>query len=176
MKNEEGRMKIGGDALAKLSELAGEVAAARQAAGDYVAEVTAGWVGPHYLLSLSTELGARSEGADRFKLLRQAAGDVVGLQRGGMWSARMQLERERLEFQRQKHRDKLAGMLPGANNGKRDPLEPMTEEELKACVDRIDEIMGIKKAKEEMGKATSVQHPSSREIPSTNISSVRESQ
>ncbi|HSY17302.1 MAG TPA: hypothetical protein VK815_03170 [Candidatus Acidoferrales bacterium] len=143
---------LSGPALAKLSELAGEVAAARQATGDPVAEVAAGWVGPQYLLSLRTELASREEGAERFKLLRQAAGDVVGLQRGGMWSARVQIEREKLEFQRQKHRDLMemakvtAAKLAEANE-RLDPNRPMTDEELKACVDKVDEIMGLKPIK-----------------------------
>jgi hypothetical protein len=139
---------LSGPALVALGELAGEVAAARQATGDPVAEVAAGWVGPHYLLTLQGELAARSEGAERFKLLRQAAGDVVGFQRGGMWSAKVQIEREKLEFQRQKHRDLMAvtAKLAEANAAKqrRDPLQPMTDEELKACVDKVDEIMGLK--------------------------------
>jgi len=139
---------LSGPALAKLSELAGKVAAARQAAGDPVAEVTAGWVGPQYLLSLSTELAARSDGPDRFKLLRQAAGDVVGFQRGGMWSARVQIEQERLEFQRKKHKDlmEMAKQTASkmAEEKRLDPNRPMSDEELKACVDKVDEIMGLK--------------------------------
>jgi hypothetical protein len=70
-----------------------------------------------------------------------------------VWSARLQLERERLEFQRQKHADRMklanelavaAGKLPGADGVRRDPNAPMTDEELKACVDKVDEIMGLK--------------------------------
>jgi len=142
-----------GPGLVELADLAGEATAAWRAAGRSVGGVTASWVGPNYLLCLREELGAQSEGADRFKLLRQAAGDLVSLQHGDVWSARLQLERERLEFQRQKHADRMklanelavaAGKLPGADGVRRDPNAPMTDEELKACVDKVDEIMGLK--------------------------------
>jgi len=144
---------LAGPGLAALAGLAGEAAAARRAAGDPVARVTASWVGPNYLLCLREELAARSEAAARFELLRQAAGDLVSLQHGDVWSARLGLERERLVFQQKKHKDKMklanqlavaAGKLPGADGKRRDPNAPMTDEELKACVDKVDEIMGLK--------------------------------
>ena len=137
---------LSGPALAALSDLAGQVASARQAAGDAIGEVAAGWVGPQYLLTLRTELAARSEGPERFKLLRQATGDVVQLQRGGTWSAKVQIEREKLEFRRQQHRDKLEAAKV-AEVKKRDLNQPMTDEELKACVDKVDEIFGLKRTK-----------------------------
>jgi len=153
--------------MGTLAALASETEAARQATGGAsVAEIAAGWLAPQYLVALHGQLAGLPDGPERFGLLRKAAGDIVALQLANIWAGRLRVEEQKLEFLRQKHAD---DMRTGANNGKRDPLEPMTEEELKACVDRVDEIMGIKKAKEEMGKATSVQHPSSREIPSTNV-------
>jgi hypothetical protein len=144
---------LAGPGLAKLGVMARAAAAARRAAGDPIGEMAAGWVGPNYLLSLEEELAARPEGPERFKLLRQAAGEAMSLQRGDTWSARVRIEREKLEFQRQRHKDRMkfanklavaAGKLPGPKGKWRDPNAPMTDEELKACVDKVDEIMGLK--------------------------------
>jgi len=110
-----------------------------------MAETAVGWLGPRYLLAVREQVSGSERGRDRLKLLRQAANDVAALQRGDIWSARLQVERERLEFQRKKHQDKLDGRVPGANGQRRDLNQPMTEEELKACVDKVDEIFGLKK-------------------------------
>ena len=88
----------------------------------------------------------KKAGPDQLRLLRRAANDVVALQRGDIGSAKLQVERERLEFQRTKHKERLevvTAKLAEANQ-RRDPKQPMTEEELKACVDKVDEIFGLK--------------------------------
>ena len=137
---------LSGPVLAKLRSLAGENTAARKATGDAVAQVAAGWVGTQYLLSVSSELAEKPDGPERFKLLRQAAGDVVSFQRGGVWAARVELDREKLEFQRLKHKDRFKVQGLRSERGKRGARRPLTEEELKACVEQVDEIMGLRVA------------------------------
>jgi hypothetical protein len=129
--------------------MASESEQARRAAGGSVTEMGTGWVAPLYLLSLRGQLAGLPDGPERFALLRKAAGDVVALQLAGVWAGRLRVEQQKLEFFKQKHQDMLeiakveAAKLPEAK-GKRDPLAPMSDEELKACVDKVDEIMGIK--------------------------------
>jgi hypothetical protein len=139
-----------GPGLAVLGEMTRAAAAAKRAAGDHIGELAAGWVGPNYLLSLQEELAAKPGGPERFKLLRQATGDALSLQRGDTWSARVQIERDKLEFRQKQHRDKLkaekaARKAEEASEKRRDPNAPITDEELKACVDKVDEIFGLKK-------------------------------
>jgi hypothetical protein len=147
---------LAGPGLAALNEMTRAAAAAKRAAGDHVGEMAASWVGPNYLLSLREELAARPEGPERFKLLRQATGEALSLQRGDTWSARVQIERDKLEFRQQQHRDKLKAEKAArraetkAATQWRDPNAPMTDAELKACVDKVDEIMGLKKPSEEV--------------------------
>ena len=131
------------EATARLTEMAAEAEAMKQAAGGCVTAVAAEWVGAQYLLALQRQLATLPpDDPERFALLRQAAGDVAALQRGSILAARLQIEREKLEFQRQKQRDKAAAEQ--AVQQRRDPNEPMTDEELKACVDKVDEIFGLK--------------------------------
>jgi hypothetical protein len=143
MKAENSDSGLNEVALAPLAGMAAESAEARRVAGASINEIAAGWLAPQYLLALRGQLMECGVGPERFKLLRQAANDLVTFQRGGFWSARLDLEREKLEFQRQKHKDRLeADKLAVAK--KRDLNQPMTDEELKACVDKVDEIMGLK--------------------------------
>ena len=131
-----------------VAAMAAESARARVAADGAVSDMGAGWMASHYLFALRQQLAAQPAGSRRFNLLQQAAGNVVAFQRGGVWAARVELERERLEFQRQKHRDKMSVLTQptpphaGAYQGRR----ALTDEELKACVDQVDEIMGLKPA------------------------------
>ena len=73
----------------------------------------------------------------------QVVGDLVALQRGGYWAPRLQIEREKLEFERTKHRETFAAAHP--EPGKRPDYErPLTDAERLAIVDKVDEILGIK--------------------------------
>ncbi|HEV2691953.1 MAG TPA: hypothetical protein VG347_03580 [Verrucomicrobiae bacterium] len=157
MKNEEARMnppsprlrRTGNEeankAWASLRVIAAEGRAAERVAGDVLSTVAAKWVTPKYLLSLREELTGLPDGPDRFKLLRQAAGDVVGFQRGDFLAGSLALEARRLKFDEKKHKDRVEGRVTSDEGKKRRDLnEPMTEEELKACVDKVDEIMGLK--------------------------------
>ena len=89
------------------------------------------------------QLAALPAGPERFKLLRLAAGDVVALQRGGHSADRLQLDREKLEFERQKHRDSVAAAQKEIQK-LRDPKLPMSDEDRRAIISKIDEIMGLK--------------------------------
>jgi len=138
--------------LGTLAEMAAESEASRQATGGAaVTEIAAGWLTPQYLVSLRGQLLSLADGPERFALLRKAAGDVVSLQLAGVWSGRLRVEEEKLEFLRQKHHDMLemakeaAARAAEATVKKRDLNQPMTEEELKACVEKVDEIFGLKK-------------------------------
>ena len=133
--------------MGAVGAMASESARARVAAGAAVSEIGAGWLAPHYLFVLRQQLAKCPEGPKRLKLLRQVARDVVAFQRGGVWSARVELEREKLEFQKLKHKDKVERGGLSDERGKRGASRPLTDEELKACVDQVDEIMGLKGAR-----------------------------
>ena len=78
-----------------------------------------------------------------WRVTYQVVGDLVALQRGGYWAPRLQIEREKLEFERTKHRETFAAAHP--EPGKRPDYErPLTDAERLAIVDKVDEILGIK--------------------------------
>jgi len=128
---------------AMLIELAAETAELKRAVGGSITDVAAGWLTPQYLLAMREQLAALPAGPERFKLLRLAAGDVVALQRGGHSADRLQLDREKLEFERQKHRDSVAAAQKEIQK-LRDPKLPMSDEDRRAIISKIDEIMGLK--------------------------------
>jgi len=126
-----------------LAETAAEMEGWKRAAGGSISEVAAGWLAPHYLLSVRGELAGLPPGPERFKLLRLAVGDAVVLQRGGHYGARLQLEREWLELGRQKYRDARAAGQQELQK-RRDPKLPLSDEDRRAIVDKADEILGLK--------------------------------
>jgi len=130
-------------AMEMMTGMTSETAESKKLAGA-VSEMAADWLTPHYLLALHDRMAAEPEGAARFKLMRKAARDVVAFQRSGLSAARLQLDRERQKFKETVHQSIVDGTF--AAGKKRDLNEPMTDEELKACVDKVDEIMGLKKS------------------------------
>ena len=126
-----------------LSKMTAQMAAWHRAAGVAIAEVAAGWLAPHYLSSVQERLAALPEGPERFKLLRLAVADAVILQRGGHAGDWLQLESERLEFHRQKHRDALAAAQTAIQK-LRDPKLPLSDADRQAIIDKADEILGLK--------------------------------
>ncbi|HEV2694703.1 MAG TPA: hypothetical protein VG347_17540 [Verrucomicrobiae bacterium] len=132
-------------AMEMLTGMAAETAESKRVAAA-VSEMAADWLTPHYLLALQEQLAAQTDGLDRFKLMRKAARDVATFRRSGLSSARLQLEREKLELKRKVHQEMVDGAL--APHKRRDLNEPMTDEELRACVDKVDEIMGLKPSKD----------------------------
>jgi len=131
-------------AMEMMTGMTVETAESKRLAGA-VTEMAANWLTPHYLLALRDRM-TLTDGPDRFKLMRKAARDVVTFQRSGLSAARLQLDRERLEFKQQAHKDAIEAVKLAEANEQLDPNRPMTDEELKTCVDKVDEIMGLKKS------------------------------
>lgn len=128
---------------AMLTEMAAETEGLKRAVGGSITDIAANWLTPQYLLAVREQLAALPEGPEHFKLLRLAAGDVVALQRGGHSADRLQLDREKLEFERQKHRDAVAATQKEIQK-LRDPKLPMSEADRRAIVEKLDEIFGLK--------------------------------
>ena len=126
-----------------LANTAAEMAEWQHAAGGSIAEIAAGWLAPHDLQSVRGRLIDLPEGPERFKLLRLAVADAAVLQRGGHAGDWLQLERDRLEFHRQKHRDTLAAAQTELQK-LRDPKLPLSDADRQAIVDKADEILGLK--------------------------------
>jgi hypothetical protein len=126
-----------------LQELAAETEEFKRAAGGSITDVMADWVASQYLLALRQELAALPQGPERFKLLRHASGDVAALQRGGHRTARLQLDREKLELDRQKFKH-LTAAAQSETRKMRDPKLPLSDEDRRAIVDKVDIIMGLK--------------------------------
>ena len=125
-----------------LAEVTAETEDFASAAGGSIANMAADWLAAQYLHSLRRHLATLPEGPERVKLLRQATGDVVALQRASHSAARLKVERERLELQQQKHRDALAAAQPEVPK-RRDPKLPLSDEDRRAIVAKCDEIFGI---------------------------------
>ena len=126
-----------------LSNMTAEMESWQISAGGSVTEVAAGWLAPHYLSSVNERLTAIPEGPERFKFLRLAVADTAILQRGGHAGGWLQLERDRLEFLRQKHRDTLAAAQTEIRK-LRDPKLPLSDADRQAIIDKADEILGLK--------------------------------
>ena len=126
-----------------LTDIAAAKAEWQRAAGGSIGEVAAGWLAPYYLLSVRGQLAALPEGPERFKFLRLAVADAAILQRGGHAGDWLQLERDRLEFFRQKHRDALAAAQSEIQK-RRDPKAPLSDADRQAIIDKADEILGLK--------------------------------
>ena len=128
---------------AMLTEMAAEIEELKCAVGGSITDVAADWITTQYLQAVRQQLAKLPEGAERLKLLRQACGDLVALLRGGHSAARLQLDQDKFELQRQKHRDALAAAQTKTQK-LRDPKLPLSDEDRKAIVDKVDEIFGLK--------------------------------
>jgi hypothetical protein len=128
---------------AMLTEMAAEIEELKCAVGGSITDVAADWITTQYLQAVRQQLAKLPEGAERLKLLRQASGDLVALQRGGHSAARLQLDREKLELQQQKYRDALAAAQSKIQK-LRDPKLPLSDADRQAIVDKADEILGLK--------------------------------
>ena len=126
-----------------LTEMTAEIEELKCAVGGSITDVAADWITTQYLQAVRQQLAKLPEGAERLKLLRQASGDLVALQRGGHSAARLQLDRDKFEFHQKKHRDALAAAQSKIQK-MRDPKLPLSDEDRRAIVDKVDEIMGLK--------------------------------
>jgi hypothetical protein len=82
-----------------LAEMVAETQELKQAAGGSVTDAVAGWLGQQYLLAARERL-TDSEGKGRFEVLRLFMQDWAMLRRGDHSAARLQLDREELDWQR----------------------------------------------------------------------------
>jgi hypothetical protein len=82
-----------------LREMVAEAQALKAAAGGSVTDAVADWLAPQYLLAAREKLAAKS-GAERFEVLRTFLHDWALLRRGDHSAARLQLDREELDWQR----------------------------------------------------------------------------
>lgn len=82
-----------------LAEMVAEAQELKAVAGGSVTDAVAAWLAPQYLLAAREKLSA-AEGAGRFEVLRTFMQDWSLLRRGDHSAARLQLDREELEWQR----------------------------------------------------------------------------
>ena len=87
------------DAQKMLREMVAEAQELKSAAGGSVTDAVAAWLAPQYLLAAREKLAA-SDGAGRLEVLRTFLHDWTLLRRGDHSAARLQLDREELEWQR----------------------------------------------------------------------------
>jgi hypothetical protein len=82
-----------------LLNMMAEAADLKRAAGGSITDTVADWLTPQYLLAAREKL-AGSEGTRRWEILRAFVQDWTMLRRGEHSAARLQLDRERLAFER----------------------------------------------------------------------------
>ena len=96
-------MSVGNSNLAEtktmLLGMVAEAADLKHAAGGSVTDAVADWLAPQYLLAAREKLDG-AEGSRRWEILRAFAQDWAMLRRGEHSAARLQLDRERLAFER----------------------------------------------------------------------------
>jgi len=84
---------------AMLSEMVAEAQELKAAAGGSITDAVAAWLAPQYLLAAREKLVA-VDGTGRLEVLRTFLHDWTLLRRGDHSAARLQLDREELEWQR----------------------------------------------------------------------------
>ncbi len=90
---------ITAEVRALLSEMVAESQDLKQAAGGSVTDAVAAWLAPQYLMAAREKLTATDE-AGRFEVLRTFMQDWAMLRRGEHSAARLQLDREELDWLR----------------------------------------------------------------------------
>ena len=82
-----------------LLGMVAEAADLKRAAGGSITDAVADWLAPQYLLAAKEKLSG-AEGARRWEILRAFVQDWAMLRRGEHSAARLQLDREELDWQR----------------------------------------------------------------------------
>jgi hypothetical protein len=82
-----------------LLGMVAEAADLKRAVGGSITDAVAGWLAPQYLLAAREKLSG-TDGARRWEILRVFVQDWATLRRGEHSAARLQLDRERLAFER----------------------------------------------------------------------------
>ncbi len=87
------------DAAQLLRDMVAGAQELKQAAGGSVTDAVATWLAPQYLLAAREKLAAAGE-TGRFEVLRTFLHDWATLRRGDHAAARLQLDREALDWQK----------------------------------------------------------------------------
>ena len=90
---------ITAEVRAMLTEMVAEAQELKAVAGGSVTDAVAEWLAPQYLLAAREKLETKS-GAGRFEMSRTFMHDWATLRRGDHSAARLQLDREELDWQR----------------------------------------------------------------------------
>ncbi len=87
------------ETVSALREMTADAAELKHAAGGSITDTVADWLAPQYLLAAREKLSG-TDGATRWEILRSFVQDWAMLRRGEHSAARLQLDRERLAFER----------------------------------------------------------------------------
>ena len=87
------------EAKTMLDEMVAEAQELKAVAGGSVTDAVAAWLAPQYLLAAREKLTA-TDGAGRFEVFRTFVQDWAMLRRGDHSAARLQLDREELDWHR----------------------------------------------------------------------------
>jgi hypothetical protein len=87
------------ETMSALREMTADAAELKRAAGGSITDAVADWLAPQYLLAVREKLSG-TEGATRWEILRLFVQDWAMLRRGEHSAARLQLDREELDWQR----------------------------------------------------------------------------
>ena len=87
------------ETLSILREITADAADLKRAAGGSITDAVADWLAPQYLLAAREKLSG-TEGARHWEILRAFVQDWAMLRRGEHSAARLQLDREELDWQR----------------------------------------------------------------------------
>jgi hypothetical protein len=87
------------ETLSVLREITADAADLKRAVGGSITDVVADWLAPQYLLAAREKLSG-TEGARHWEILRAFVQDWAMLRRGEHSAARLQLDREELDWQR----------------------------------------------------------------------------
>jgi hypothetical protein len=96
-----------------------------------------------YLVALRQMAGKNPDDESSFKGMRELCHDLVALRRGDHSAARLKMEQERLELELQKYQDTVAKVREQIQKF-RDPKQSLNDEDRKAIVEKVDEILGLK--------------------------------
>jgi hypothetical protein len=87
------------ETVSALREMTADAAELKRVAGGSITDTVAGWLAPQYLLAAQEKLSG-AEGARRWEILRLFVQDWAILRRGEHSAARLQLDCQRLAFER----------------------------------------------------------------------------
>ena len=86
------------EALEMVRRLSADADELQEATTEPLTDKLAVWVAARYVVAAKSLSGEQADGAGDWKQLREFCNDVVALRRGDHYADRLQIERERLEF------------------------------------------------------------------------------